>query len=88
MGTGYKFECSKCNYKIGVNLGVGFSFKKENEAIVNYVKRGRCGKEWQEVNINNPGAAVNADREIYQCPKCRELEDNNYSKDKRGVWYN
>lgn len=73
MGIGYSLKCPTCNYETGVYLGVGFSFKQEYEGIVTYLKDGHCGKEWQEYFARNPGAAVNADREVYQCPKCREI---------------
>lgn len=73
MGTGFEFKCKNCNYKLSVNLGIGFRYPYLCNSILDDMKSGKMGKDFQEKanNIKNP--AVYVPRDLYLCENCGDL---------------
>lgn len=70
MGTGFEFKCINCNYKLSVNLGIGFRYPYLCNNILDDMKKGTMGKDFQEIanNVKNP--AVYASQDLYLCENC------------------
>lgn len=70
MGMGIGFRCWDCGYKFAACLGVGFAFPRIYQETVSSIRAGKYGREWKELFESTPGAAVNADQELYVCSGC------------------
>ena len=70
MGNGVGFRCGKCGYGFTAYLGVGFDFPEVYRETVSAVQEGEYGQEWKELFERTPGAAVDANRELYVCSAC------------------
>ena len=80
MGIGRTMKCSKCGYHKTFYLGSGMGFPQEYKKVVMKIRKGTYGKELQNFFENYPGAVVNAETELYQCPGCNYLQaDHNLS---------
>ena len=73
MGTGITYQCVKCGYKKAFYTGIGFGLPEEYRKLVYKIRNGEFGEEWKHYFETHPGAAINADRELYQCPSCNHL---------------
>ena len=74
MGQGYVVKCRNCDYEECVRLGVGMMYPQEYADLVKGIKAGEYGDELREYFINNPGAVVDAQLELYYCPVCHNFE--------------
>ena len=74
MGTGISYHCNKCGYQKEFYTGVGFGLPDEYQKLVSKIRSGAYGNEWKQFFETRPGAVVNADLELYQCPGCHHLE--------------
>ena len=70
MGTGLAFECRDCGYHATVHLGIGFMFPDVYQETVWMIRKEKFGQEWKDLFEKTPGAAVNADMELYVCLSC------------------
>jgi hypothetical protein len=73
MGTGIGLKCPKCSFKKGYNIGVGFSFPRVYERIVQDIKNYEYGEEWRDFFQSHPGAAINAEKDLYYCRYCNTI---------------
>ncbi|MBQ3375723.1 MAG: hypothetical protein IJG49_04865 [Erysipelotrichaceae bacterium] len=90
MGQGYLVKCRNCNYEELLNLGVGMFFPGEYRKLIKMIEDGEYGAEPAEYFLNNPGAVVDAQLELYYCSECHNYEvDYNLSlyrhKDNREI---
>ncbi len=74
MGSGISLKCTSCNYKEEFFLGVGMMFPCEYQDIVEDIRRGEYGDEWQKFFEENAGAAILAEKNLYHCPVCNHIE--------------
>lgn len=74
MGTGLIVKCNTCKFKESYHLGAGMMFPNVYKNLVEEVRSGRYGKEWREFFEENDGAAINAEKQLYQCPSCNRLK--------------
>ncbi len=75
MGTGYTYRCNRCNYELSVCCGIGFDFPRLYMQTVQEIRQGKYGQKWKELFENTPGAAIDAERELYvssSCGNCKE----------------
>ncbi len=70
MGNGIEFTCKKCGHTDSAMFGVGFLFPDVYQNTVSEIKAGKYGSKWKELFEQIPGAAVNAEEELYVCPAC------------------
>lgn len=70
MGKGFEYTCKKCHYSEYVNLGVGMSFPRVYEYLIDKAHDGSLGFRWQELSTRCNLTAINAERKFYLCPKC------------------
>ena len=70
MGQGTVFCCSRCGHTETALSGIGFRFPEEYRETVEKIQEGKYGEAWKELFGSIPGAAVNAERELYVCPDC------------------
>ena len=76
MGAGITVKCLNCAYEKTFYTGIGFGFPDEYKKLVRKVRGGAFGKEWKNFFETHPGAVIDGDRELYQCPACHALEDD------------
>lgn len=72
MGDGYELKCKRCGYKRPVYFGIGFSYPRVCERILEAMKNGDLGKRFMEYAQSTPHAAVHQEREIFVCDHCGE----------------
>lgn len=78
MGTGIGLKCPKCSFHEQYFLGSGMLLPVTYVEVVDEIRNGKYGSEWQDYFRTHRGAAVNVDREVYQCPHCNAIvEDYN-----------
>lgn len=73
MGHGLIVKCKKCKTEKAFHTGIGMRFPSVYKEVISGIHKGNYGKEWQVFFKENPGAAVDASRSIYQCEACHEL---------------
>ena len=70
MGNGLGFRCNKCGHEFTASFGIGFMFPVLYRETVKEIRQGKYGREWKELFKTTPGAAVNAEMELYVCGTC------------------
>ena len=72
MGETIVFSCRNCGYDKRMCMGVGMNcdIPKLFNGIVDTVRKGTYGKEWQRELKRDPTLVVNVSDEIYICPTC------------------
>lgn len=76
MGYGVELKCNHCDFEGRYLLGIGRMFPLVVREVEQDIRRGKYGEEWQRFFEENPGAAVNIQKELYQCPDCNELKQD------------
>jgi predicted RNA-binding Zn-ribbon protein involved in translation (DUF1610 family) len=51
-------------------MGVGMLFPSEYEKLLRNIKKGEYGRKWQEIALDTPHVAVDAEKYIYACRNC------------------
>jgi len=74
MGEGLCFRCQKCGEDFTAYTGIGFSFPRVYQDVVAAIQKGKYGKEWKKLFKATPGAAVNAEQELFVCPDCGRFD--------------
>ena len=74
MGAGMKLECPECGYEECVPLGIGMGFPGEYRRTVKRIREGKYGEEWKNLLESVPGAAINAEEELYVCSSCGHFQ--------------
>ena len=78
MGTGIGLKCPKCSFHEKYYLGTGMLLPVTYTEVVDGIRNGEYGSEWQDYFKKHRGAAVDVDREVYHCPQCNAIvEDYN-----------
>ena len=70
MGNGLGFRCNSCGHVFIACFGIGFCFPMEYEETAEEIRKGKYGQEWKELFESIPGAAIDAEREMYVCSSC------------------
>jgi len=69
--------------------GIGMLFPEQYKGAVRAVLDGKYGPEWKALFENTPGAALDAERELYYCSACKtfsnELNMTLYAPKEPGV---
>lgn len=76
MGTGFTLKCPNCTFEKDYLIGVGMLFPEVYEELVTAIKDGDYGDEWYNFFDSHPGAAVNAEQELYHCPLCGVITED------------
>ncbi len=74
MGVGYTWECKKCGYIFGADIGVGFLYPIIYNETMEKAKRGELGSELKEILEVYPEAAIDPEDYIFRCEDCGEYE--------------
>ena len=70
MGSGIGLKCSKCHKGYTIITGGGMMFPSVYRELLDDIKKGRYGKEWQDIAQKTPHVAVDAEDYVYSCNKC------------------
>ena len=54
--------------------GVGMMFPTAYRGLVEAIKKGKYGRDWQKLMASRDDVAVNAERRLYLCPICGQWE--------------
>ena len=67
MGSGMLYTCEKCGSSHSLALGIGFSFPRVCQQIMDDIRWGKFGEEWKTLVEANALVAVDAELRLYQC---------------------
>ena len=70
MGSGMEYRCRSCGNTYYACFGIGMFFPEEYAKVLKKIKKGKYGKELQEIALNTPHVAVDAETYLYECRKC------------------
>ncbi len=76
MGIGIGLKCPKCSFHKHYSLGSGFLLPVVHDEVVEKIKDGEYGIEWQEYFEAHPEAVVNVNLALYHCPLCNAIVDD------------
>ena len=76
MGVGYDYYCENCNYQKSFSLGSGFGYPSLYAELIEKIRSGEYGDTWKQYFCEHPGAMINGEIELYQCPSCNHLEED------------
>ena len=70
MGCGTVLKCSKCHKEYEILTGIGMLYPLVYSELLDDIKNGKYGKEWQDIALKTPHVAVDAEKHVYSCRKC------------------
>lgn len=74
MGVGSEFVCKNCGKEF-VALGrCGVNYSQYYQQVVEEIKAGKYGKQWQETLNSRPTVVANVEEYIYICSSCNHWE--------------
>lgn len=72
--TTYELHCRNCGYHLHFSQGVLMRFNQTNIELLEKMKNGEYGEEFQKIANENPNAKAYHSNELFRCPECGELE--------------
>lgn len=76
MGFEYSFRCKKCRKEYSARLDDGDSYPPLCTETMENAKKGKYGKEWQEIILTEKDAKINDKIDLYRCRSCGYWKTN------------